>query len=60
MNDLSKAKAENLHLRITASQKMRLKEISQKLDVSISSLIRYGIDLIIAKYEDIDEELGQV
>ena len=47
MSDLSKAKVENLHLRLTSNQKQRLKEISEETNVSVSSLIRYAIDNLI-------------
>lgn len=50
MSDLSKAKTENFHLRLTANQKQRLKEISEDNNISVSSLIRYAIDKLIDNY----------
>ena len=57
MSDLSKAKTENFHLRLTANQKQRLKEISEDTKVSISSIIRYAIDRIIDNYSNESESL---
>lgn len=57
MSDLSKAKTENFHLRLTANQKQRLKEISEDTKVSISSIIRYAIDRIIDNYSNELESL---
>lgn len=55
MKDLSKAKTQSIYFRVTEDQKMRLKEISQQLNVGISALIRYAIDNLISKYEDVSE-----
>ena len=57
MNDLSKAKVVRKEIRLTLDQKMRLQEISEEIHVSVSSIIRYAIDLIINKYQHTDEEL---
>lgn len=54
MSDLSKAKVVRKEIRITENQKMRLKEISEETNVSVSSLIRYAIDNLIEKFNDVE------